>query len=132
MWPSYCLLCVSYPPQDSENDHSERPVLPITISSLLVSVCYISWESGRNLLGAFTLSKHTLTTRFIQRAGSRPLHGDGLPSLITSMCSSISETLYHRDDALLYIAYVMLIWAAPIPADRHHCSLWPKLTPWVD
>ena len=36
-----------------------------------------------------------------------------------------SETLYHRDDALLYIAYVMLIWAAPIPADRWHCSLWP-------
>ena len=37
---------------------------------------------------------------------------------------AISETLYHRDDALLYIAYVMLIWAAPIPADRWHCSLW--------
>ena len=36
-----------------------------------------------------------------------------------------SETLYHRDDALLYIAYVMLILAAPIPADRWHCSLWP-------
>ena len=36
-----------------------------------------------------------------------------------------SETLYHRDDALLYIAYVMLIWAAPIPAHRWHCSLWP-------
>ena len=35
------------------------------------------------------------------------------------------ETLYHRDDALLYIAYVMLIWAVPIPADRWHCSLWP-------
>ena len=35
-----------------------------------------------------------------------------------------AETLYHRDDALLYIAYVMLIWAAPIPADRWHCSLW--------
>ena len=35
------------------------------------------------------------------------------------------ETLYHRDDALLYIAYVMLIWAATIPADRWHCSLWP-------
>ena len=34
------------------------------------------------------------------------------------------ETLYHRD-ALIYIAYVMLIWAAPIPADRWHCSLWP-------
>ena len=36
-----------------------------------------------------------------------------------------SETLYLRDDALLYIAYAMLIWAAPIPADRWHCSLWP-------
>ena len=34
------------------------------------------------------------------------------------------ETLYHRDDALLYITYVMLIWAAPIAADRWHCSLW--------
>ena len=36
-----------------------------------------------------------------------------------------AETLYHRDDALLYIAYVMLIWAAPIPADRWHYSLRP-------
>ena len=35
------------------------------------------------------------------------------------------ETLYHRDGALLYIAYVMFIWAAPIPADSWHCSLWP-------
>ena len=34
-----------------------------------------------------------------------------------------TETLYHRDNALLYIAYVMLIWAAPLPADRWHCSL---------
>ena len=33
------------------------------------------------------------------------------------------ETLYHRDHALPYIAYVMLIWAAPIPADRWHCSV---------
>ena len=32
---------------------------------------------------------------------------------------------YHRDDALLYITYVLLILAAPIPADRWHCSLWP-------
>ena len=38
------------------------------------------------------------------------------------LCVS-TETLYHRDDALLYIAYVMLIWAAPIPADRWHCNL---------
>ena len=36
-----------------------------------------------------------------------------------------AETLYHIDNALLYIAYVMLILAAPIPADRWHCSLWP-------
>ena len=34
-----------------------------------------------------------------------------------------AETLYRRDDALLYIAYVMLIWAAPIPADRWHCAV---------
>ena len=39
--------------------------------------------------------------------------------------NTLTETLYHRDDALLYIAYIMLIWAAPIPADRWHCSLWP-------
>ena len=44
----------------------------------------------------------------------------------------VAETSYHRDDALLYIAYIMLIWAAPIPADRWHCSLWPELTPLVD
>ena len=37
----------------------------------------------------------------------------------------LQETLYQRDDTLLYITYVMLIWAAPIPADRWHCSLWP-------
>ena len=35
------------------------------------------------------------------------------------------ETLYRRDGALLYIAFAMLIWAAPIPAVRWHCSLWP-------
>ena len=40
-------------------------------------------------------------------------------------CDAVSEPLYDRDDALLYIAYVMLIWAAPIPADRWHCSLRP-------
>ena len=34
----------------------------------------------------------------------------------------MAETLYHRDYALLYIAYVMLIWGAPIPADRWHCG----------
>ena len=35
------------------------------------------------------------------------------------------ETLHPRDDALLYIAYVMLIWTAPIPGNRWRCSLWP-------
>ena len=46
-------------------------------------------------------------------------------SLISTIDVSTPETLYHRGDALLYIAYVMLIWAAPIPDDRWHCSLWP-------
>ena len=55
-----------------------------------------------------------------------------LPLTMNSSLCLLPETLYHRDDALLYIAYVMLIWAAPIPADRWHCSLWPKITPWVD
>ena len=44
----------------------------------------------------------------------------------TGHCAQVrvqAETLYHRDDALLYMSYVMLIWAAPIPADRWHCSL---------
>ena len=36
-----------------------------------------------------------------------------------------SRDLISGDDALLHIAYVMLIWAAPISADRWHCSLWP-------
>ena len=38
-----------------------------------------------------------------------------------------SETrdLLLGDDALLYIAYVILIWAAPIPATRCHYSLRP-------
>ena len=31
---------------------------------------------------------------------------------------SLIRDLIYGDDALLYIAYVMLIWAAPIPADR--------------
>ena len=36
------------------------------------------------------------------------------------------------DDALLYIAFGMLIWAASITADRWHCHLWQELIPWVD
>ena len=62
---------------------------------------------------------------------SRPVH---LCNLLSYNCIGLeeSETLFNRDDALLYIAYVMLIWAAPIPADRWHCNVWPYLTPWVD
>ena len=52
--------------------------------------------------------------------GSRPILGQTIRAVI-----GVPETLYHGDDALLYIAYVMLIWAAPIPADMWHCSLWP-------
>ena len=37
----------------------------------------------------------------------------------------LTRDLRLGDDALLYIAYVMLIWAAPIPANRWRCSLWP-------
>ena len=40
-------------------------------------------------------------------------------------CRVVPETLYHRDNALLYIAYVMLIWGVSILADRWHYSLWP-------
>ena len=47
------------------------------------------------------------------------------PEPLALVPMGIPETLYHRDNVLLYIAYVMLIWAAPIPADRWHCSLWP-------
>ena len=34
-----------------------------------------------------------------------------------------AETMYEGDHALLYIAYVMLIWATLIPATRWHCSM---------
>ena len=48
-----------------------------------------------------------------------------MKSTLVTYIKAAAKTLYHRDDALLYITYVMLIWAAPIPADRWHCSLWP-------
>ena len=37
---------------------------------------------------------------------------------------SATRDLILGDDALLYIACVMLTLAAPIPATRWHCSLW--------
>ena len=40
----------------------------------------------------------------------------GRTLLLCKTGGGASETLYHsRDDAFLYIAYVMLIWGAPIP-----------------
>ena len=42
------------------------------------------------------------------------------------------RNLIMGNDALLYIAFGMLIWAASITADRWHCRLWQELTPWVD
>ena len=41
-----------------------------------------------------------------------------MPLGVEQQACIATETLYYRDDALMYIAYVMLIWAAPIPADR--------------
>ena len=43
--------------------------------------------------------------------------------VLTARDQGIVRDLMLGDDALLYIAYVMLIWAAPIPANRWHCSL---------
>ena len=61
----------------------------------------------------------------MNREGEREGGGQGRVRIGTGEGRVGSETLYHRDNALLYIAYVMLIWAAPIPADRWHCSLRP-------
>ena len=40
--------------------------------------------------------------------------------IILVKCSLVTtrDFIYRRDAAPLYIVYVMLIWAAPIPADR--------------
>ena len=61
---------------------------------------------------------------YIYRGAESVCGGVGCLGVLPAICTK-SETLYHRDDALLYIAYVMLILAAPIPADRWHSSLWP-------
>ena len=79
---------------------------------------------------------HCLCNAFTVRQSPQSPGGTGLNlvtqrDIITDTLVA-PETLYHRDDALLYVAYVMLIWAAHIPADRWQCSLWPQLTPWVD
>ena len=46
-----------------------------------------------------------------------------LVDMVDYLTVSMSRDLVLGDDALLYIAYVMPIWAEPIPATRCHCSL---------
>ena len=50
------------------------------------------------------------------------LHNDN-----SHMQVSVSQRPYIIETMHSYTLpiYVMLIWAAPIPADRWHCSLWP-------
>ena len=79
-------------------------------------------SAGSPLLSPFTISRGYWGPIRYQGAPS------GAPTLDphgVDLWWVFPETLYHSDDALLYIAYVMLIWAVPIPADRWHCSLWP-------
>ena len=71
-------------------------------------------------------SRPFLDTRPVHRKQILFLDWPQMDNSVSGLVRSfLPETLYHRDDALLYIAYVMPIWAAPIPADRWHCSLWP-------
>ena len=96
-----------------------RDVRGVRPSRRLCDLVYFSSRiSGGGLWSVFTLHE-----------GGRGERGGGERGGGCKMCHHQSptppETLYHRDDALLYIAYVKLIWAAPIPADRWHCSLWP-------
>ena len=97
-------------------------------------------------LGSIWLNWPNLVSRIyrsssIKRIAASPIMNVAQPDsrlfIFDRLCYTVggyiaTKTLYHRDGALLYIAYVMLIWAAPIPADRWHCSLWPWLTHWVD
>ena len=68
---------------------------------------------GSNAHATFTDLSHASPHRLLEAC----------TPLVTHCPHALPETLYHRDDAPPYIAYVMLIWAAPIPADRWHCSL---------
>ena len=66
---------------------------------------------------------HVYSNSFGRVCCPRPMSGDR----IRAGQGRAGQNLYHRDDGLLdlYIVYVILIWAAPIPADRWHYSLWP-------
>ena len=77
-----------------------------------ITVQYVAIVSPYNaiiiLRYYLTLWFHMRKVAAIARAG-----GHKRPYIIETMHSYI------------FITYVMLIWAAPIPADRWHCSLWP-------
>ena len=85
-------------------------------------------RGGRTLLTCYDVTggqgRGRIDNRVLMSGPGSPA-GHQVAGGVTGAGPQWSETLYHRDDALLYIAYVMLIWAAPIPADRWHCSLWP-------
>ena len=86
-------------------------------------------DEHENLLARYVVSEKIFRERDPNRGFlvAFPMSGEGNLFYACTFCGlyAAPETLYHRDHALLYIAYVMLIWAAPIPADRWHCSLWP-------
>ena len=67
-----------------------------------------------------TLTRH----RQNGQGGDERSGADGTRENLKTPCVS-PETVYQGDCALLYIPYVILIWAAPIPAIRWHCSLRP-------
>ena len=77
------------------------------------SVCFHA-----NRLQADMVTRQDTSSRSIE-----PTMGWGQQAIwaghwLRAVASVRVDTLYHRDDALLYIAYVVLIWATPIPADR--------------
>ena len=83
-------------------------------------------DTSRDHCRVETAGRDVLVCKSVQtsRPSNIPLSTIVDPMLSCYMPGGARD-LYQRDDALLYIAYVMLIWAAPIPADRWHCSLWP-------
>ena len=84
--------------------------------------CCPCWEIDTSLFGRGTVHKRPVLTSTLRMI---TYNWPGKIGMCYSAETDQQETLYHRDDAILYIAYVMLIQAAPIPADRWHCSLWP-------
>ena len=132
-------LYVTYPGLSPSLSSPPLPLRPL-LGAVVIrwwGVALISSAGGSVVALLKDDSASNAGLRFTNLGSAREIHpldrgGFYLPTTpSSSMCTPSSpfypppETLYHRDDALLYIAYVILIWAAPIPADRWHCSLWP-------